>query len=75
MANATAPIRAAFYDSPTLKMVLRTSTERMFAMTSSDIQDNSFPYPLVGGLVGTIVSLAGVWIISTLISFAPVVGG
>jgi len=57
-----------------LKMVLRTSTESMFAMTSYDKQDNSFPYPLVGGLVGTIVSLAGVWIISALFSFGPVVG-
>jgi hypothetical protein len=57
-----------------LKMVLRTSTERMFAMTSYDTQDSSFPYPLVGSLVGTIVSLAGVWIISALFSFAPVVG-
>jgi hypothetical protein len=57
-----------------LKMVLRTSTERMFAMTSYDKQDNSFPYPLVGGLVGTIVSLAGVWIFSALFAFGPVVG-
>jgi hypothetical protein len=56
-----------------LKVVLRTSTERMFAMTSYDKQDNSFPYPLVGGL-GTIVSLAGVWIISALFAFGPVVG-
>ena len=43
-------------------------------MTSYDTQDSSFPYPLVGSLVGTIVSLAGVWIISALFSFAPVVG-
>jgi len=57
-----------------LKMVLRTSTESMFAMTSYDKQDNSFPYPLVGSLVGTIVSLAGVWIISALFAFGPVVG-
>ena len=57
-----------------LKVVLRTSTQRMFAMTSYDKQDNSFPYPLVGGLVGTIVSLAGVWIFSALFAFAPVVG-
>jgi hypothetical protein len=56
-----------------LKMVLRTSTQRMFAMTSYDTDNNSFPYGLVYSLVGTIVSLAGVWIFTTL-AFAPVVG-
>ena len=42
-------------------------------MTSYDTDNNSFPYGLVYSLVGTIVSLAGVWIFTTL-AFAPVVG-
>ncbi len=36
-------------------------------------QDSSFPYVLVCSTLGTLVSLAGVWIFTAL-SFAPVVG-
>lgn len=71
VANATARIRAAFYDSPMLKMVLSDRTQRLSAMTSST--DNSFPYVLVCSTLGTIVSLASVWL-ATALSFAPVIG-
>ena len=36
-------------------------------------EDPSFPYVLMCSTLGTIVSLAGVWII-TAVSFAPVAG-
>lgn len=40
-------------------------------MTSST--DNSFPYVLICSTIGTVVSLASVWI-ATAQSFAPVLG-
>jgi hypothetical protein len=42
-------------------------------MTSSDIDNNSFPYVLLCSTIGTIVSPAAVWI-STAVAYAPVVG-
>ena len=54
-----------------LKMVLSDRTQRISAMTSST--DNSFPYVLVCSTLGTIVSLASVWL-ATALSFAPVIG-
>ena len=73
MANATARIQAALYDSPTLKMVLSREFGEPAMTHFSTPQDNSFPYVLVCSMLGTIISLATVCIM-TAASFAPVVG-
>ena len=41
-------------------------------MTHIDNTDNSFPYVLVCSTIGTVISLAAVWI-STVITYAPAV--
>ena len=51
---------------------LEHPNEEIFAMTRSVI-DTSFPYVLVCSTLGAIVSLASVWL-ATSLSFAPVIG-
>jgi hypothetical protein len=67
VANATAKIRAVGHDPLTLP-VLSGATKEDLDMTSTT--DNSFPYVLVCSTLGTIISLASVWI-ATVQSFAP----
>jgi hypothetical protein len=50
------------------KTVLSGATKEDLEMTSTT--DNSFPYVLVCSTLGTIISLASVWI-ATVQSFAP----
>jgi hypothetical protein len=70
VANVTATIRAAYYDSTMLKMVLGNSILRSMM---TDPNDNRFPYVLLCSTLGTIISLASVWL-ETYHAFAPVVG-
>jgi hypothetical protein len=51
-----------------LKTVLSSAPKEELEMTNTT--DNSFPYALVCSTLGTIVSLASVWI-ATAQSFAP----
>ena len=72
VANLTAGIRAERYDSPMLKMVLSSEIGGPAMSKFSTKQDNSFPYVLVYSTLGTLVSLASVWIM-TAHAFAPMV--
>jgi hypothetical protein len=45
----------------------------MNTVTHTDTFDNSFPYVLLSSLLGTLVSLAAVWI-SAATTFGPMVG-
>jgi hypothetical protein len=55
-----------------LKMVLSSEIGGPAMTKFSTKQDNSFPYVLVYSTLGTLVSLASVWIM-TAHSFAPMV--
>ncbi len=61
--------------SEALKMVLSEAAKRMTKMNSSATytSDLSFPYVLICSTLGTVVSLASVWL-STAAAFSPVIG-
>jgi hypothetical protein len=75
--NATAPIPEARQDSLQAQDDLERRIREEIAMTRSKSHkdsfssDRSFPYVLVCSMVGTVVSLASVWLV-TAQSFAPV---
>jgi hypothetical protein len=72
VANATALIHAPAHVPPMLKMVLSSEIGGPAMTKFSTKQDNSFPYVLVYSTLGTLVSLASVWIM-TAHAFAPMV--
>ena len=71
VANPTALIRAQRHHPLMLKMVVSSEFGGPAMTQFSSQQDSSFPYVLVCSTLGTLVSLASVWIF-TAMSFAPV---
>ena len=71
MANATALLPNTLHDAHTSNELEIVSSCWMedFAMTRS-ITDTSFPYMLVCSTFGAIISLASVWLVTSL-SYAP----